>query len=133
MRDIPIFAGVAWRTSRVRANSGTMPETAARSIDDCLAPVMALAIERLRPERIILFGSQARGDADKGSDIDLAIDAPGVGEGAWSRFVLDAGEALDCLKGLDLVRLDQAATSFRQRIEKEGRVLYPNEDHAEAS
>ncbi len=110
-----------------------MPEAAARPIDDGLAPVLALAVERLRPRRIILFGSQARGDADKGSDIDLAIDAPGVDEGAWSRFVLDAQEALDCLKGLDLVRLDQAATAFRQRIEKEGRMLCPGGDHAEAS
>ena len=102
-----------------------MPET---SLDDCLAPVLRLAAERLHPRRVILFGSQARGEADRGSDIDLAIDAPGLEEGVWSRFVLDAREALGCLRGLDLVRYDQAAAALRERIDQEGRLLLPPPD-----
>lgn len=30
-------------------------------------------VERFDPEKIILFGSYARGDADEGSDVDLLI------------------------------------------------------------
>lgn len=40
-------------------------------------------LERLgvRPERILLFGSHARGQAREGSDIDLVVISPD-----WSRF-----------------------------------------------
>lgn len=30
-------------------------------------------VERFDPERIILFGSHARGEADRGSDVDLLV------------------------------------------------------------
>lgn len=43
---------------------------------------LAEAVERIlavaSPNRIILFGSQARGDADSGSDIDLMVIEPTV-------------------------------------------------------
>lgn len=35
-----------------------------------------------RPERIILFGSYARGDADEDSDVDLLVIMPFEGKGA---------------------------------------------------
>ena len=35
-----------------------------------------------RPERIILFGSYARGDADEDSDVDLRVIMPFEGKGA---------------------------------------------------
>jgi len=30
-------------------------------------------VERFRPQRVILFGSQAKGQAHEGSDIDLCV------------------------------------------------------------
>lgn len=38
-----------------------------------LSKAVALIVEEMKPERIILFGSQARGTADKRSDVDLLI------------------------------------------------------------
>ena len=38
-----------------------------------LSKAVTLIVEEMKPERIILFGSQARGTADKRSDVDLLI------------------------------------------------------------
>lgn len=35
-------------------------------------------IETVHPSRVILFGSQGRGDADEGSDVDLMVVKPRV-------------------------------------------------------
>ena len=82
------------------------------------------AVTRLDPQRIVLFGSRARGDHEPVSDYDLAIEAPGTTEAAWARFVLDAQEGFGALLYLDLVRLDQADQRLRQRIDDEGLLLY---------
>jgi predicted nucleotidyltransferase len=51
-----------------------------------LAPAVVSAVrllaEAARPDRIILFGSHARGDADAGSDIDLLVVEPEVADRA---------------------------------------------------
>ncbi len=40
---------------------------------DVLHAIVQRIVERFRPQRVILFGSQARGDAHEGSDIDLCV------------------------------------------------------------
>ena len=69
--------------------------------------------------RVILFGSRARGDHRDRSDVDLALDAPGLPRPDWLRLRIDADEART-LYGVDLVRLDQIPDRLRQRIETEG-------------
>ena len=41
-----------------------------------IQPLVQLIVEHFHPQRVILFGSQARGDAATGSDYDLLIIAP---------------------------------------------------------
>jgi predicted nucleotidyltransferase len=41
--------------------------------DDVLSEIRERLVSRFHPEKIILFGSQARGTADKRSDIDLLV------------------------------------------------------------
>ena len=74
-------------------------------------------------ERVILFGSRARGDAEPRSDIDLAVACPRAGAVDWLR-ILEAVEEADTLLLIDLVRLDEASADLRARISAEGRVLY---------
>ncbi|MHB9149841.1 MAG: nucleotidyltransferase domain-containing protein [Thermoleophilia bacterium] len=40
---------------------------------DMLDRIVTSLVEEAQPERIVLFGSQARDEADEGSDIDLLV------------------------------------------------------------
>jgi len=40
---------------------------------ESLKPIVQRIVEEFRPQRVILFGSQARGEAKEGSDIDLCV------------------------------------------------------------
>ena len=75
-------------------------------------------------ERVWLFGSRARGDNFERSDIDLAIEAPGIDRGEWAQLHLDLEEEADTLLLIDFVLMDDMPESFRRRVEREGRLLY---------
>ena len=76
-------------------------------------------------EKVLVFGSRARGDAGERSDFDLAVVAPGMPHSTWSRFALEVEEDIPTLCGIDLVLLnDNIARTLRTRIEEEGVVIY---------
>ncbi len=75
-------------------------------------------------ERIWLFGSRARGDNFERSDIDLAIEAPGIDRGEWAGLHLDLEEEADTLLLIDFVLMDDLPESFRRRVHREGSLLY---------
>ena len=68
----------------------------------------------------MLFGSRARGDFKRTSDIDLA-----VAGGDFLRFALDVEEETSTLLEFDIVDLNRCMQQeLRDSIEKEGRVIY---------
>ena len=70
--------------------------------------------------RVILFGSRARGDYRKTSDIDLAVSG-----GDITRFALDVEEETPTLLKYDIVNLDgPVQDELLASIAKEGTVLY---------
>lgn len=70
--------------------------------------------------KVILFGSRARGDFRRTSDIDLAVEG-----GDIDRFSMDVNEETSTLLEYDIVNLDRdIQQELRDSIEKEGRVLY---------
>ncbi|SNR61014.1 type VII toxin-antitoxin system MntA family adenylyltransferase antitoxin [Desulfurobacterium atlanticum] len=74
------------------------------------------------PEKIILFGSRARGDFRINSDIDIAVDLR-----LSFREKRKLKEKLDNISGLysvDIVFLPDVNKSFKNKILKEGKVLY---------
>ena len=75
-------------------------------------------------DRVILFGSRARGDARERSDIDPAIEAPRADAHAWARVVEMIDESRTLLR-FDVVRLERATPDFRVQILSEGVVLFP--------
>ena len=69
---------------------------------------------------VILFGSRARGDYKRVSDIDLAVKG-----GDLVRFALDVQEETSTLLKFDVVNLDGSIQEeLRDSIEKEGKILY---------
>ena len=68
-------------------------------------------------EKVILFGSRARGDFRRTSDIDIAVTG-----GDFARFALDVDEETSTLLEYDIVNLDRdMQDELRESIEKEGR------------
>ena len=76
--------------------------------------------ERYHIEKLILFGSRARGDFRRTSDIDLAVSG-----GDFTRFALDVEEETSTLLKYDFVNLDRnIQEELLKSIEKEGVVIY---------
>ena len=100
--------------------------------DTILAEIVNRLVPALRPQRIYLFGSQARGDADEGSDYDLLI----VVERRDDEPVRMEVQARQALWGIgvpiDLVVMTaeyfdwmlEAAASLPATVVREGRLLY---------
>ena len=75
--------------------------------------------EKYQIEKIYLFGSRARGDYHRTSDIDLAVSG-----GDFDRFALDIDEDTSTLLKFDIVDLNRIVhPELLDAIQKEGRVL----------
>ena len=79
-----------------------------------------LLAQKYNLDKVILFGSRARGDFQEKSDIDLAI----IG-GDFIRFSLDIEDTTWTLLKYDVVNLEQELSpELRNSIEREGVLLY---------
>lgn len=71
-------------------------------------------------DKVILFGSRARGDYKRTSDIDLAVTG-----GDFVRFALDVDEETSTLLEYDIVDMSrEMQEELRQSITQEGKILY---------
>lgn len=78
--------------------------------------------QKHRAEKIVLFGSRARGDFKERSDIDLAV--YGMPQSEQAAFWLDL-EDLPTLLKMDVVHISPNMDNvFLENIEREGIVLY---------
>lgn len=76
--------------------------------------------EKYGVRKLILFGSRARGDYKRTSDIDLAFCGGDAGS-----FMLSVSEDTDTLLKFDIVNLDKAIQpELLESIQKEGILLY---------
>jgi predicted nucleotidyltransferase len=88
-----------------------------------------------RPQRIVLFGSHARGDASPDSDVDLLVVVPHEGTAVEKsveiRLKLRPGFPLDLIvRSPEKVRqrLSLGDTFLREVLER-GKILYEADDH----
>lgn len=71
-------------------------------------------------QKVILFGSRARGDFQRASDIDLAVSGGNV-----AMFAVDVEEETSTLLQFDVVNLDMdLQEKLRESIREEGIILY---------
>jgi uncharacterized protein len=76
-------------------------------------------------EKVILFGSRARGDAQERSDFDLAVSAPTISPAEWARFATEMEENLPTLCHVDLVLLSaETPEPLREQIRRDGKLIY---------
>ena len=76
--------------------------------------------KKYKVEKVILFGSRARGDFHRASDIDLAVKG-----GDFADFSLDVDEETSTLLMFDFVDLNQSIQQeLRENIEREGEIIY---------
>ena len=71
-------------------------------------------------EKVVLFGSRARGDYHRASDIDLAVYG-----GDITNFALDVEEKTSTLLFFDVVDMQKKhQDKFVKSIKEEGKILY---------
>ena len=76
------------------------------------------------PEKVWIFGSQARGNATRYSDIDMAFSFDTVKKQWWGSFVADVEENARTLLEFDLVDMNSCEPALRDEILKTGKILY---------
>lgn len=87
--------------------------------ENIIREIKDLAIE-CGVEKVILFGSRARGDNKERSDIDLAIEG-----GKTALFAVEAEEKIRTLLMFDIVDLGGfVQEELRKSIETEGELIY---------
>ena len=93
-----------------------------RPDDQVLSELVRRIVQALKPLRIILFGSAARGDMGPDSDLDILVV---MSDGAHRRR--SAQEAYKCLKGMDIAKDVVVATEsdIREYSDNPSLVLYP--------
>jgi len=74
-------------------------------------------------DKIILFGSRARGDSQQRADVDIAVACPNATPGDWLKLWY-AIEDLESLLFIDLTRLDSASAALKDKIIREGIIIY---------
>ena len=83
---------------------------------------MVNELKKHNPKKIILFGSRSRGDYKKNSDIDIAVDLDlNFRE---KRKLRDKIDTLAGLYSVDLIFLNEVEDSFKNKILKEGKIIY---------
>lgn len=76
-------------------------------------------------ERVMIFGSRAKGVEKASSDIDLAVIAPDMDDSEFSRL-LDDLDSLELVFKLDVLHLDKLSQQqLRESILTHGKYFYP--------
>ncbi len=100
-----------WDAEHLSKHSGIRQEV--------IREIQALA-ERYGIESVVLFGSRARGDYRRTSDIDLAVQG-----GDFAPFALDVDEFTDTLLKYDIVDMGRPVNpELLESIQKEGLCFY---------
>ncbi|HUU01711.1 MAG TPA: nucleotidyltransferase domain-containing protein [Myxococcota bacterium] len=75
-------------------------------------------------EEVRIYGSRARGNAKRASDVDLAISAPGMTSAEWAGLALDLREA-PIVYEIDLLREDKLPDgALKAKSRREGVRIY---------
>ncbi|MCF8241586.1 MAG: nucleotidyltransferase domain-containing protein [Melioribacteraceae bacterium] len=91
---------------------------------EILTSAVQILVQFLQPERIILFGSRAKGTGYSGSDFDLAIETDKNIDNKSLRRVKEEIDLVAGLHKIDIVEMRKIDTEFKEIILESGRVVY---------
>jgi len=101
--------------------------------DELLNEIEQRLVDRFHPDKIILFGSQARGTADDRSDVDLLVICPVTGNRRALTLAIDRAlwglrlaRDIVVLTPEEFERDRQIPGTIARPASLEGRVLYEN-------
>ncbi len=88
-----------------------------------LTNVINILDRHLHPEKIILFGSRAKGNYNNHADFDFAVIStkPNTKK---QREILEEIEEVSGLYSVDIVYLDDVEENFKQLVLRTGKILY---------
>lgn len=105
-----------------------------------LAALVGALVAAFSPERIVLFGSFARGDQNRASDADLVVIAPTslpfcerIGHALASCYAASRRLPVEALvyTPQEWERMVAVGSSFAALVQREGRVLYDGQSQPE--
>lgn len=102
-------------------------------LDRIVDAVVACANAAIKPNRVWLFGSHAKANAGRASDVDLAFEFPADRRHAWSAFVLDAEETVPALVELDMIDIAVCEPRFAAEITATGRLVFERSEPSRPS
>ncbi|MCC6624197.1 MAG: nucleotidyltransferase domain-containing protein [Deltaproteobacteria bacterium] len=105
---------------RMQAEADAADEARAAVARAALPALVKLLVDRLGVTRVVLFGSLLEGRLHERSDIDLAV--AGLAPERYWEALWRAAEIAG--RDVDLVPLEEASESLRERIETSGEVLH---------
>ncbi len=101
-----------------------MPEThKLKELPASIQNLLRHGIQLTKPQKVILFGSRARGDFRENSDYDIAFLGLASPE-KWINLKADYYEEPITLLKVDLLIYEQASQEYRSNIDREGVLLY---------
>ena len=107
-----------------------------------LATVTRALVASFAPGRVLLFGSFARADQNRASDLDLVVIADTglpfcdrIGQALSACYAASTRLAVEALVYTpeEWRRMLESGSSFAQLVEREGRVLYDGESQSHRS
>ncbi len=92
-------------------------------LPESLQNYLRQVVTKIRPEKMILFGSRARGDHRENSDFDIAVSGH-FNPSEWAELKASLEEKNLTLFNVDLMILESLGDDYRKNIQREGKILY---------
>ncbi len=89
-----------------------------------LKEILEFLIKKLDPEKIILFGSRAKGYARSGSDFDLVVIGKAPPDFRTERKLKEELDRIAGIYSVDLLFWDKISSEFRNVILQTGEIVY---------
>lgn len=86
--------------------------------------IVDILSEKVSPFLIILFGSTAKGNIHKDSDIDIAFLSDDKELDKYEIFMIAQEIASELNRDVDLIDLNQASTVFQAQVVHTGKVIH---------